>query len=571
MWDVYGIRPPMYHSHHPDTARSKARSFEDFAKQDRCSDLGITSGTAETLEQRLAESQNNFMPDIETIGLCLDESFRDSPDSLFDMGHAYLPSHIFSTTNTLPDPPNPLPEPTNLLPDPLSALPEPATTLPSPMHQITVPINSVSAIDTGNTVASPRLATGLSNSSLDPRSDCVISDFLRTDLNQLYFERVQHSVPILHRRTYFSWARSPIKSESQVCLQYAMWTIAASLASQLQDIRESLYQCTQKLLESLEWKDDIFVNIEHVQARLLICVYELMRTNHQRSWMSAGRCFRLIQLMRLHEVDGPDNVALRKNAPSAEDWVRQEEKRRAFWMAYSLDLFISVRGKWPLTLHEHITTACLPAPEENFQNGNYVEMLCLSDPTNSLEQSERSPFTESVILASMCKHLAVHRLRSATDRMQDNARQAFWDRHNWLNEMIKTRVGQLSINYPTSLQYSDPMLLFATMMAHAMVLCLCNIMESVHWETHDYQNAVATFRHRSLLAARNITSLSRSLAQWSYLKVHPFTPLPLRICVEFFNAHRYLDESTSSQVQELYDSLREMGSVNNLAQDYLLA
>ena len=53
--------------------------------------------------------------------------------------------------------------------------------------------------------------------------------------------------------------------------------------------------------------------------------------------------------------------------------------------------------------------------------------------------------------------------------------------------------------------------------------------------------------------------------------MHPFTPFPLRICAEFFNAHRYLDESTSPQVQEIYDSLREMGSVNNLAQDYLLA
>ena len=173
--------------------------------------------------------------------------------------------------------------------------------------------------------------------------------------NQLYFERVHHSVPILHRRNYFFWARSPIKTESQICLQYAIWTLAASLSSQLQDIRESLYQCTQKLLESLEWKDETFLSIEHVQARLLICIYELMRKNHQRGWMSAGRCFRLMQLMRLHEVDDPDNIA-----PSEENWVHQEERRRAFWMGHSLDLFISTRGKWPLTLHEYVVRQSSP-------------------------------------------------------------------------------------------------------------------------------------------------------------------------------------------------------------------
>lgn len=119
-------------------------------------------------------------------------------------------------------------------------------------------------------------------------------------------------------------------------------------------MRESLYRCTQKLLESLESEDDTFISIEHVQARILILIYDFMRMNHQRGWMSAGRCFRLIQLMRLHELDSPNSAVRQKIAPNAEDWVQQEEKRRAFWMAYSLDVFISVPGEWPLTLHEHI-------------------------------------------------------------------------------------------------------------------------------------------------------------------------------------------------------------------------
>ena len=99
------------------------------------------------------------------------------------------------------------------------------------------------------------------------------------------------------------------------------------------------------MLDSLEGKD-VNVDVEHVQARVLLLIYEFMHTTHERGWMSAGRCFRLLQLMRLYEIDTPENIA--KHA--GESWIKTEEKRRTFWMAYSLDKFISMRRDWPLTL-----------------------------------------------------------------------------------------------------------------------------------------------------------------------------------------------------------------------------
>lgn len=134
-----------------------------------------------------------------------------------------------------------------------------------------------------------------------------------------------------------------------------MWTLAASLSAQLQDIRDSLYECTRKSLESLESKDTV-TDLEHVQARVLLLIYDFMRTNHQRGWMSAGQCFRLLQLMRLYEIDSPENVARRNNSMKPESWIRTEEKRRTFWMAYSLDRFISIRCESPLTLNEQVVS-----------------------------------------------------------------------------------------------------------------------------------------------------------------------------------------------------------------------
>ena len=108
------------------------------------------------------------------------------------------------------------------------------------------------------------------------------------------------------------------------------------------------------MLESLEAQDSSpgCTDIEYVQAWILLLIYEFMRINHQRGWISAGRCFRLVQLMRLHEIDSPENVTKRQSAVECEDWVKTEVKRRTFWVAYSLDRFISTRHGWPLTLNE---------------------------------------------------------------------------------------------------------------------------------------------------------------------------------------------------------------------------
>lgn len=149
------------------------------------------------------------------------------------------------------------------------------------------------------------------------------------------------------------------------------------------------------------------------------------------------------------------------------------------------------------------------------------------EPVQSLSPNQRSPFAESIILASVCRHLAVHQQCSVTDGIQGKVLQPFWDRHKMLDEMLRARADLILLNYPVSLHISDPMLLFTSTMIHALVLCLGNTMDSMRLETQEYQNAVAASRQRSLLAARNILNLTKSLGQLSYLKVS-FCPFSMR-------------------------------------------
>lgn len=170
--------------------------------------------------------------------------------------------------------------------------------------------------------------------------------------SQLYFDRVHPVAPILHQRRYYSWNRQQAKGEAKSCLQNAMWALAASVSGHPKNVGESLYRDTRRRLEILELKtiDIESIDIEQVQASILLAIYEFMRSHYRRGWMSAGRAFRLIQLMRLHEIDAPDHILMQT------DWIDTEEKRRTFWMAYSLDRFISIRNGWPLTLSEQVVS-----------------------------------------------------------------------------------------------------------------------------------------------------------------------------------------------------------------------
>jgi hypothetical protein len=131
-----------------------------------------------------------------------------------------------------------------------------------------------------------------------------------------------------------------------------MWTLATLLSAQFQEMTEPLYQKTKQMLESLsiDGNERSVCETELMQAWVLFAACESMRTYHGQAWMKAGRAFRLVQVMRFHEIDSPKN----NNATSSTNFSETEEKRRVFWMAYFLDHLFSMRNDWPITLNEHV-------------------------------------------------------------------------------------------------------------------------------------------------------------------------------------------------------------------------
>lgn len=171
----------------------------------------------------------------------------------------------------------------------------------------------------------------------------------------MYFERVYSNIPILHKQRFFDMMDQKSPSKSQVCLQLAVQAVAAVSTAQMSKWGDSLYAETCAALETMEINGSVGgergapVELEYIQALLLLVYYEVLRMPQYRCIITSGRAFRLIQISRLHDIDAEtvpiDNI-------SGEDFARDEERRRTFWMAYCFDRFLSSRHQLPLTLHE---------------------------------------------------------------------------------------------------------------------------------------------------------------------------------------------------------------------------
>lgn len=126
-----------------------------------------------------------------------------------------------------------------------------------------------------------------------------------------------------------------------------MWALSACVSAHSQDTATDHYGQARQALAGLEIQCNATeIPVEQVQAWMLLAIYEFMRVDFQKGWLSAGRAFRLVQLMRLYELDSTPSVHLDF------DFTDTESKRRTFWMAYLLDRFISISNGYQLTLNE---------------------------------------------------------------------------------------------------------------------------------------------------------------------------------------------------------------------------
>ncbi|KAL2845499.1 fungal-specific transcription factor domain-containing protein [Aspergillus pseudoustus] len=384
---------------------------------------------------------------------------------------------------------------------------------------------------------------------------------IREELDQLYFDRVHLFAPMIHQSRYVRWSQQRTKNEAKEALQYAMWTLAASSSAQFQQLAQALYDETRRMLDVLEVKGREIdtTDIEHLQACLLLATYEFIHSYDRRSWMRAGYAFRLVQLMRLFELDSPTSGL------ASFDWIELEEKRRTFWVAFCLDRFLSIRNRWPITLIEHLITTRLPAPESAFQSGQPVGMEYLADAISSNGPVLVSPFSELVIIATVCGRALVHHYQALVESNYNNSIRNFHDRHQWIHSTLIQRLDILAGTTSGMTEINNPVTLFTRMLGQTTILYLHHTLELSAYDFDTLEIAsVIEYDEIALRAAQEMVSLTKMLSQPNSFKIHPFTPIPLSLCVDFFNASRDPTTTFYTKLQEIFQALQNVKVVNGL-------
>ncbi|KAI0432410.1 putative Zn(II)2Cys6 transcription factor [Xylaria sp. FL1042] len=410
-----------------------------------------------------------------------------------------------------------------------------------------------------------------------------ITPMMHNDLDQLYFDRAYMFAPILQAHRYRSWSKQPNKSKQKNCLQHAMWTLASSLSSQFQIAVRQLYGETRQLLHAIESEESHHqISIEQAQAWLLLAIYELTCEDYHRGMMSAGMAFRLVQMMRLYELDvqNPFNTQAEEQysaqlSPSSQvhdDWIDVETKRRTFWLAYTVDRFTSMVDELHMFFDDRMIRTLLPAPEANFASGRPIEMNFLTDMVRDVDlewpDDDLSSFTETVIAAHICGRVLEHKQRPLA-RTRDTTVE-FCRRHRCINTLLAKRITMLRMH--ASAEHLDPVLTFTTLAAHISVLMLYDFIESkplgIKTQATQLTKALhAEYQQQALDAVADIPLLVVALDQ--HFQTHPLTPILLLLGARFSQSHPGLNDASNKLMPCIITTLQASINLNSLSQSFL--
>lgn len=182
------------------------------------------------------------------------------------------------------------------------------------------------------------------------------------ELHEVYFTRMHHNVPILHRPRYLmAMANSMPKLRPAIHLQYAIWALAASVSDKYQSMADHYYKRSRHYLEREEMSGSGGENMLSIctpQTWFLVASFEFKNMYFPRAWMSTGKAARFAVMMGLNRVDGSGlDVKQCMNPPK--DWIDREERRRTFWMCFCEDRYASIGTGWPMSLEEADVSATL--------------------------------------------------------------------------------------------------------------------------------------------------------------------------------------------------------------------
>lgn len=182
-------------------------------------------------------------------------------------------------------------------------------------------------------------------------------------------------------------------------LLYAILLAGSGLANNhLFHLQDQLYEKTLKYLQKAECTGfgEELVNIQYVQALILVIIYDNKIGCFSRAWINCGKAIKAATQNNLHEIDmnNKSNSFRDENCYSSNVLNDKDERRRTFWIVYILDKYCSIGFGWPSSIQESSINSDLPMDDDAFRQGRAEPHISLQDlidsPTTHVKGSQSS-------------------------------------------------------------------------------------------------------------------------------------------------------------------------------------
>ncbi|KAE8832666.1 hypothetical protein PTNB73_10303 [Pyrenophora teres f. teres] len=372
---------------------------------------------------------------------------------------------------------------------------------------------------------------------------------IETELEQLFFDRVYPSAPIIHKDLYATCMNQQELPPASACLRLAVCTSATAFSAQYRDIGETFYHKTLESLENLEssehslpWGAKYF-QIEHIQAWLLLAIYEFKSMKGTQENAAASRALRLIRRCRLGDLDASD-VFIQQGTYTASaaknSFAVVEEQRRTFWLAFCFERMLNTKDDLDRVLPEEMIRLRVPASDTNFQNSVQTTTPFLSDIMAEGNDEPFPPFAEFVVLTALYERCVVHRqlVSTAGGGGGGSKSKEFWIRHSWLMSAVEKRIQQLqALDIEPNVLGDDPMLAFTYIFARSLVIHLVDTANIWPWHTVEQERICLAYKQQASVAVNELAQVASSLPYFSDFKAHLFLPRILASSVDFICRH----------------------------------
>jgi len=334
-----------------------------------------------------------------------------------------------------------------------------------------------------------------------------------SELNCIYFEKIQPSLPMIHRPRYHAAMNLAPHMRPPVCLRYAMWCNAAAVSDKYDSLQEHFYLRARKYIQQDEMKGhgESMITVAHCQTWALLATYEFKLMYFPRAWLSAGRCCRLAQMMGLHRMDG-SGLDVKQCLPPPKDWTEREERRRTFWMCFCVDRYSSIGTGWPMTVEEKDILTNLPLDDESFELSREGSSITLTEALDPSGAPKLSPFAGVILLACLFGRNLTHLHRPGPDDKEDDLNGDFWKRHRHIDNILLNTVLALpdALRLPSGLNNANT--IFMNMNIHTSTICLHQAAIFKADKNRMPARISAESKVRCITAAAEIASIMRQIS-----------------------------------------------------------